>query len=103
MTELSELDTAIRRHSQKNARSTNRAIAEAVHVAASTSLERIRILRERGVIRGYHAEADLRPGPQRAGADRDPHPPTFPREHRSAPRLGPPHPRDRRRLRRLRR
>jgi len=32
MTELSELDTAIRRHSQKNARSTNRAIAEAVHV-----------------------------------------------------------------------
>ena len=59
MAELSELDTAILRQLQKNARSTNRAIAEAVHVAASTSLERIRILRERGVIRGYHAEADL--------------------------------------------
>src|SRR6478672_7982017 len=59
MTELSELDTAILRQLQKNARATNRAIAEAVHVAASTSLERIRTLRERGVIRGYHAEADL--------------------------------------------
>ena len=59
MTELSELDAAILRQLQKNARATNRAIAEAVHVAASTSLERIRTLRERGVIRGYHAEADL--------------------------------------------
>jgi hypothetical protein len=28
-------------------------------IRASTSLERIRSLRERGVIRGYHAEADL--------------------------------------------
>ena len=44
MTELSELDTAILRQLQKNARATNRAIAEAVHVAASTSLERIRTL-----------------------------------------------------------
>jgi len=59
MVELSELDTAILRELQTNARRTNRAIAEAVHVAASTSLERIRSLRERGVIRGYHAEADL--------------------------------------------
>ena len=59
MTELSELDAAILRELQNNARRTNRAIAEAVHVAASTSLERIRSLRERGVIRGYHAEADL--------------------------------------------
>lgn len=56
---LSELDTAILRELQNNARRTNRAIAETVHVAASTSLERIRSLRERGVIRGYHAEADL--------------------------------------------
>jgi DNA-binding Lrp family transcriptional regulator len=59
MTELSELDAAILRELQGNARRTNRAIAEAVHVAASTSLERIRSLRERGVVRGYHAEADL--------------------------------------------
>jgi DNA-binding Lrp family transcriptional regulator len=59
MVELSELDAAILRELQRNALRTNRAIAEAVHVAPSTSLERIRSLRERGVIRGYHAEADL--------------------------------------------
>ena len=59
MTQLSELDAAILRELQENARRTNRAIADAVHVAASTSLERIRSLRERGVVRGDHAEADL--------------------------------------------
>jgi DNA-binding Lrp family transcriptional regulator len=59
MVELSELDAAILRELQTNARRTNRAIAEAVHIAPSTSLERIRSLRERGVIRGFHAEADL--------------------------------------------
>lgn len=59
MVDLSELDTAILRELQNNARRTNRAIASAVHVAASTSLERIRSLHERGVICGYHAEADL--------------------------------------------
>jgi DNA-binding Lrp family transcriptional regulator len=59
MPELSELDAAILQELQKNARATNRSIAEVVHVAPSTSLERIRSLRERGVIRGYHAEADL--------------------------------------------
>jgi DNA-binding Lrp family transcriptional regulator len=59
MADLSELDAAILRELQGNARATNRAIADAVHVAASTSLERIRSLRERGVIRGFHADADL--------------------------------------------
>src|SRR6201987_2495193 len=59
MVELNELDAAILRELQKNARQTNRAIADAVHVAPSTSLERIRSLQERGVIRGYHAEPDL--------------------------------------------
>jgi DNA-binding Lrp family transcriptional regulator len=44
---------------QNNARQTNRDLAEAVGVAPSTSLERVRSLRERGVIRGYHAEVDL--------------------------------------------
>jgi DNA-binding Lrp family transcriptional regulator len=56
---LSELETAILRQLQENARRTNRAIAESVHAAPSTSLERVRSLRERGVIRGYHAEVDL--------------------------------------------
>ena len=59
MVELSELDAAILRELQRNARQTNRAIADAVHVSPSTSLERIRSLQERGVIRGYHADADL--------------------------------------------
>jgi hypothetical protein len=40
LADLSELDAAILRELQNNARRTNRAIAEAVHVAASTSLER---------------------------------------------------------------
>jgi DNA-binding Lrp family transcriptional regulator len=56
---LSELERAILRQLQENARRTNRAIADAVHAAPSTSLERVRSLRERGVIRGYHAEVDL--------------------------------------------
>lgn len=56
---LSELDAAIVRELQNDARRTNRAIAAAVHVAPSTSLERVRSLRERGVIRGYHADANL--------------------------------------------
>jgi len=37
---------------QNDARKTNRDIAEAVNVAASTSLERIRSLLPRGAIRG---------------------------------------------------
>ncbi len=60
MEPLSELDAAIVRELQNDARRTNRAIAEAVHVAPSTSLERIRSLRERGVLRGTHADVDLR-------------------------------------------
>jgi DNA-binding Lrp family transcriptional regulator len=59
MSQLSELDAAILRQLQSNGRMTNRAIAGAVHVSPSTSLERIRSLHDRGVIRGYHVEADL--------------------------------------------
>lgn len=59
MSVLGELDAAILRELQRNARQTNRAIAETVHAAPSTTLERIRSLHERGVIRGYHADGDL--------------------------------------------
>lgn len=59
MAPLDELDTAILRELQNDARQSNRAIADAVHVAPSTSLERIRSLRERGVVLGYHAAVDL--------------------------------------------
>jgi DNA-binding Lrp family transcriptional regulator len=55
-----ELDSAILRRLQRNARETNRDIAEAVGMAPSTTLERIRSLRRRGVIRGFHADVDLR-------------------------------------------
>lgn len=57
--ELDALDRALLRELQNDARQTNRDLAAATHVSPSTSLERVRSLRERGVIRGYHAEVDL--------------------------------------------
>jgi DNA-binding Lrp family transcriptional regulator len=42
-----------------DARITNQALADRVGVAPSTALARLRSLRERGVIRGFHAEVDL--------------------------------------------
>jgi DNA-binding Lrp family transcriptional regulator len=44
---------------QKNARTSNKALAELVGLAPSTCLERLRRLRDRGVLRGYHADVDL--------------------------------------------
>lgn len=44
---------------QRNARTTNRRLAELVGLAPSSTLQRIRDLEERGVITGYHAEIDL--------------------------------------------
>jgi DNA-binding Lrp family transcriptional regulator len=43
---------------QKNARISNKELAETVGVAASTCLERLRRLRARGVVRGFHADVD---------------------------------------------
>ncbi|QFU93231.1 Leucine-responsive regulatory protein [Amycolatopsis sp. YIM 10] len=56
---LDELDSAIVRHLQEDARQSNRDIARKIGIAPSTCLERTRLLRERGVIRGYHADIDL--------------------------------------------
>jgi DNA-binding Lrp family transcriptional regulator len=56
---LDELDTAILRELQRDARRTNRDIAAAVGVAPTTSLDRTRSLRERGVITGARLEVDL--------------------------------------------
>ncbi len=56
---LDELDRALLRALENDARQTNRDLADATGVAPSTSLERVRSLRERGVIRGFHAEIDL--------------------------------------------
>ncbi|HEV7979010.1 Lrp/AsnC family transcriptional regulator [Amycolatopsis sp.] len=56
---MDELDSAIVRELQEDARQSNRDIARKVGVAPSTCLERTRLLRQRGVIRGYHADIDL--------------------------------------------
>lgn len=44
---------------QRNARITNRRLADLVGLAPSSTLQRIRDLEQRGVITGYHAEVDL--------------------------------------------
>jgi DNA-binding Lrp family transcriptional regulator len=57
---MDELDTTLLRMLQDDARRTNREMAAELGIAPSTCLERIRGLRDRGVISGYHAEVDLR-------------------------------------------
>jgi len=59
MAVLDELDKAILRELQADARRTNKDIAAAVGVSPSTALERTRSLRERGVIRGAILDLDL--------------------------------------------
>ncbi|WP_330231311.1 Lrp/AsnC family transcriptional regulator [Nocardia sp. NBC_00508] len=56
---MDELDSAIVEHLQRDARQTNRDLARTLGIAPSTCLERVRALRERGVISGYHAEISL--------------------------------------------
>lgn len=53
------VDRALLRELQNDARQTNRDLAAGAGVAPSTSLERVKLLRERGVITGYHAAVDL--------------------------------------------
>jgi DNA-binding Lrp family transcriptional regulator len=56
---VDDVDSAIVRELQRNARQTNRDLARAVGIAPSTCLERVRLLRDRRVLTGYHAEIDL--------------------------------------------
>lgn len=56
---LDELDTAILRELQSDARKTNREVAAAVGVAPTTALDRTRGLRDRGIIRGAVLDVDL--------------------------------------------
>ncbi len=44
---------------QSDGRTTKRALAEAVGLAPSTTLDKVRDLEDRGVITGYHADVDL--------------------------------------------
>lgn len=56
---MDELDLLLLTRLQHNVRQTNRELADAVGIAPSTCLARVRALRERGVVRGAHAEVDL--------------------------------------------
>lgn len=56
---LDALDIAILRLLQSNARMSNRDVATAVGVSPTTSLDRMRRLRTRGVIRGTTLDVDL--------------------------------------------
>ena len=59
MARFDAVDWALLRVLQDDARTSNRDLAAAVHVSPSTSSERVRGLREAGVIRGYHADIDF--------------------------------------------
>jgi DNA-binding Lrp family transcriptional regulator len=57
---LDRIDRRILGELQKNARISYKDLAAHTGVAPSTCLERVRSLRRRGVIRGFHAQLDLR-------------------------------------------
>jgi len=57
-TELDRIDFDILGLLQKNARTTNKDLAEAVGIAPSTCLERVRRMVDSGTIRGFHADVD---------------------------------------------
>jgi DNA-binding Lrp family transcriptional regulator len=55
---LDDTDRQLLRELAADARLPNNALARRVGIAPSTCLARVRALRERGVIRGYHADVD---------------------------------------------
>jgi DNA-binding Lrp family transcriptional regulator len=55
---LDEVDRRIVLELARNARIPNNTLAERAGIAPSTCLGRVRALRERGVVRGYHADVD---------------------------------------------
>ena len=56
--DLDETDLLIVRELARDARMPNNTLAARAGIAPSTCLGRVRALRERGVIRGYHADVD---------------------------------------------
>ncbi len=56
--ELDDVDRTLLRLLAADARMPNNALAARAGIAPSTCLGRVRSLRERGVIRGYHADVD---------------------------------------------
>jgi DNA-binding Lrp family transcriptional regulator len=59
VTDLDAIDSALLALLQNDARRTNRELAEMLNIAPSTCLERVRSLRRRGLIVGFHAQVDL--------------------------------------------
>ena len=59
MAHLDEVDERLLELLQKDARQTNKELADGAGIAQSTCLERVRGLRARGVITGYRADVDL--------------------------------------------
>jgi DNA-binding Lrp family transcriptional regulator len=59
MADLDAIDSALLAFLQNDARRTNRDLAQALGIAPSTCLERVRSLRRRGLVVGYHAQVDL--------------------------------------------
>lgn len=59
LVDMDELDRAILRLLQSDARMTNRDVARAIGVSPTTALDRTRALRDRGVIRGALLDVDL--------------------------------------------
>jgi DNA-binding Lrp family transcriptional regulator len=55
---LDRIDAALVRELANDARISNKELAARAGIAASTCLERVRALRARGVIVGYHAEVE---------------------------------------------
>ena len=55
---IDEVDRVILEELQRDARRSNKALAEAASVSAPTMLNRIRSLEDRGVVTGYHAAVD---------------------------------------------
>jgi DNA-binding Lrp family transcriptional regulator len=58
-TDLDVFDLAILAAMQRDARISNKNLADTVGLAPSTCLERVRRLVDLGVIRGFHADVDL--------------------------------------------
>jgi DNA-binding Lrp family transcriptional regulator len=56
---MDEVDSAIVRELQANARVSNQELASRIGIAASSCHVRTRNLRDRGVLVGFHAEVDL--------------------------------------------
>jgi DNA-binding Lrp family transcriptional regulator len=56
---LDRIDQALVEALQNDARVSNKDLAGLVGLAPSTCLERVRALRARGILRGFHADVDL--------------------------------------------